>query len=263
MLGGITAILLPCIAGGYVLANSWLLLIILPETPGSNPYFRILLLGFLWFILHLGGAIWFWDSLEEFTKAASIDFWEKPPFKQDKAFWQTLLIGSAATGTALMIRVMLYPPTFVFFFCRRVLDLQFLLQSHMPNFSKLIEEVSLEMALATLKGKGRNMEIFLSKTASHRSLIACTLSNDKVYIGWPLSSLWTSKSPEWVRLVPLASGHRDKQSREMKIINPYTDLNKDPDLEDLMDLEMILSVKDMVSLLPFDFRRHEEIQALK
>ncbi len=78
------------------------------------------------------------------------------------------------------------------------------------------KEKHLAWALDSFKKMNRSLDLMLTQAFLDRKMVAVTLVNDKVYIGFPLAPLEVEANREYISLGLNYSGHRD-QNRQLVI----------------------------------------------
>ena len=104
MIGYLLAVVLSCIACGWILAGARLLIVILPQPLAGNFLLRCLLLGVLWFILCLTIATDNWEII------SGSDLWRKSLAligHQNLIASKTMMIGILAILLAGAARLLL------------------------------------------------------------------------------------------------------------------------------------------------------------
>ena len=255
---GLAAVLLPCLVSGYMLHNSKWAMLFLPERLGANTYFRILLVGWLWWltwlVIGLGlGADWLflanWWAEFVGAKLSSAD-------GLHRYWYEYLLLQQALLATVSAI------------IARGVLDGLFRLRHR---------ESLVDFHIKVLQSKQRRMEAFILASMQKSDLVMMTMGSGKVYIGFA-NIVMNAKGPtEWVELIPLASGYRKKTNRKMKITNNYVKnlkfdgkdeheyvalaLGQHQPMEELNRLKMLLPVNSIVSVQGFHDDVYEQVSA--
>ena len=252
MLGvGLAAVLLPSIVGGYLLHNAKWVLLVWREKPSSNNYFRILLLGWIWWLLWAVAAseLAVAEKLQWLAIASS----DKYPF---------VLEGLLATVAALVLRA--------------VMDVLYLVLQKPEQqliFAKKAAQYS-EWDLKILRARQRSMEVFIWSSMDDTHLVMLTLENGEVYIGFA-SLMPTKNTPEWLELTPVVSGYRDEQDKTIQITTKYSDIERESELketfasrsltktgfEKFKKMEMILPISRIVAFQRFDVNVHDPVQA--
>lgn len=69
--------------------------------------------------------------------------------------------------------------------------------------------------------EGNLIELLIRASINHQDLIELSLSSGKSYIGFALKGGITGQREADVALIPVASGYRDKDTRELKITTDY------------------------------------------
>ena len=107
------------------------------------------------------------------------------------------------------------------------------------------------------------IQSFVEEAGERGGLVALTLSNRKVYIGWPeyISDADNPRPPnQHLYFSPLFSGYRKKGSLEMEIPNNYSKLINHYTTE---EWEMVIPVNEIVHAQPFDLKVHRKIKLAK
>ena len=262
---GLAAILLPSIVSGYLLLNTKYAIVCWPERPGSNKYFRILLVGWIWWL------IW-WTVLALvgkpiFAKIIKLE-WLAYSLIENKF----LLAGFVATIAAIVLRVVLERFS-AEYFIRRTGGYDEGLYGH-------IEDDRHMLYLHTLKSLQRSMEAFILSSMKDKSgnpqLVMLTMESGEIYIGFA-RLLPTKDETKWIELMLVASGYRNQKDKTMDITASYFDLEEniesggfftnrtltEQEGEDLKNMEMILPVSQIVAFQRFNVNLHEQVQAIK
>ena len=227
------ALLLPCIASGYLLANAIL----------------AMLLGLLWLALYDNLAPRDWQICGAAAAWIKAQWFDLGPEKVSKFLVDSR--GVDAVFMALVFRILTDLATYLLYHLRiaitsfdlkdltffRILFSPFLLLKAIFSPFLLLKAIQ-RLQILMLSCKGRELECFFFSHASEPNLAIFTLDNDKIYVGWPVASRWTSKSPEWLRIIPLVSGHRhsningkDDGQRKVTLTTFYTDDSNHKDLK--------------------------------
>ncbi len=103
--------------------------------------------------------------------------------------------------------------------------------------------------------------MLFSRALNKKKLVSITLKNSKVYVGF----VWKLPDPtakfEGVRLIPVLSGYRKNESRELVITTHYysfvepiiKDMPKGADaIEQGLDVELVLPIDSIYSASYFD-----------
>ena len=258
---GLVTILLPCLVSGYLLNHSKLAVICWPEKPGSNTYFRILLVGWTWWLFWVLIAL-LTDSF--LSDSSVLENWEKIGTVENKVlFFQE---GVLATAMAIIARIFLD-----IFSAARLTNLK----------EKIIaqkrQDEHINFHLHILNPLQRSMEKFIwdsmkDSESGEPKMIMLTLKSRKIYIGFAML-MPTKDVPEWLELMPVASGFRNSQDKRMELTTSYFDLEensgelfasrvlKQEEYKCLEDLKMILPVNEIVSFQRFHLNVYKQVQA--
>ena len=243
-------ILLPL--GGRLVLQSRFFLPYLWNAAGSDRYFLILSAGFV--LAFFGGFLsciisvcaMFWPE----SGLAFADFWRFP------------LDEKTETVSAQLIKLALFwsaPFAFIvgaLVFCAE------------HFFGK---QENKRMRTEFLADKNGMLDFVLQASADN-SLALLTLSNRKVYVGWPRHvSDWDNPDPskQYVYFRPLMSGFRKKETLEMEITTDYVEPHlflseKNPETEET-EFEILIPVHEIVHAQPFDadlYAEHENLFSL-
>ncbi len=108
---------------------------------------------------------------------------------------------------------------------------------------------------------------FVVEAFKQELAVMLTLSNRKVYIGWPLRlSDWNNPRPtnQYLYLLPLLSGYREEDSLELAITTSYADAHRkfgtSSPSPKVTGWEIILPVNEIVHAQPFDLEVYQETQ---
>lgn len=78
-----------------------------------------------------------------------------------------------------------------------------------------------KQVLRNIKKHGRLLEILIAESFTRRKIVEISLKSGKSYIGYPVMNAKITPGESDVELVPIASGHRNKDTQELKITNYY------------------------------------------
>ena len=245
---GIVAILLPIIISGYLLLNAKFIMLMMPKGPGSNRYFRILLVGFVWcFIVAMVacGSSCFDMNLD--GNSNSDKWWLRPAAQ----------VGILSIASALCIRgvdSLLFPLS-------RAL---WILMNKQEEQEEREYNNDYWFYLRMLEKEARFMEVFIWRSMVHNDLIMLTLDNSKVYVGLATVMTMTKDVPEWLEIIPMLSGYREEKDKRTEITSRYIALEKDEEFSEkfnMSNLKMILPVRKIVSFQGFHHDVHEKIRS--
>ena len=107
------------------------------------------------------------------------------------------------------------------------------------------------------RNSGDLIECLLEDCLEQNALVELTMSNGKVYIGFPRESGLTVTGESDIAIVPLKSGYRDEQTKTLEITTNYA-----PTLHTLVYENRMLSLDDFQVVLPLkevaSARYHQE-----
>ncbi len=93
------------------------------------------------------------------------------------------------------------------------------------------------------------LERLMAQCTVDRQEMMFTMSDDKVYIGFVTDNTFVDPRAEYFRLLPIASGYRDKDDRDVSITTDYISLFLE---EESIDFTVVLPLSDVVSGRVFD-----------
>ena len=120
----------------------------------------------------------------------------------------------------------------------------------------------------TANERGHLIDLLIAESFDRSELVEISLRSGKSYIGFALESKMTRRGESDVALLPMASGYRDEDSRELKITNDYEDvileyidLGPEKSGVQIVDFRVVFPKSDIVSariFLPEIWRRFQE-----
>ena len=111
-----------------------------------------------------------------------------------------------------------------------------------------------------LKSQTKHMELFIHEAISKNQLIMVTLSNAKVYVGKAVKMSFSGKSPQWLMIFPLVSGHRCETDKGVKLEIFYLPMYKKSAKYRSNWPTMVLSVKEVITIQLFDADLYQAFQ---
>ena len=130
-------------------------------------------------------------------------------------------------------------------------------------FSLSVSKEKIAKRRLTYLTKINGIQGFVEEAGKQAGLVTLTLSNRKVYVGWPeyLSDADNPRPPnQHLYFSPVFSGYRKEDTLEMEITNDYERFLYDDLLE---EWEMVIPVNEIVHVQPFDPDVHDEMQRAK
>lgn len=112
---------------------------------------------------------------------------------------------------------------------------------------------------------GEGIELLIYESILEESTVEVSLKTGKSYIGIATEVPIALQGEADVSLIPLASGHRDKETQELRITTYYAPVVLQAMLEksDLVmeDFRIVIATSEIVSARLFDLKIHEKFQA--
>ena len=98
------------------------------------------------------------------------------------------------------------------------------------------------------------------------SLVELTLSNNKCYVGYVVGSQASRQRESDIALVPLLSGYRDKNTRELFFTTNYTDViseftNRESDKRKYDDFRIVVRMSEITSARFFDLEVYKKFES--
>ena len=123
-------------------------------------------------------------------------------------------------------------------------------------------------ALRVAKNSGDLIELMIAESLDREMLIELSLRSGKSYIGFALKSEMAERTESDIALIPIASGHRDKDTQELEITTNYAPviqkcLEDGSDPSDLIneDFRVVIPRSEIIStrlFLPEAYQRFQE-----
>ena len=117
-------------------------------------------------------------------------------------------------------------------------------------------------ARKTARESGDLIELLISESIEEQKLIEISLRTGKSYIGFALESGMTRRGEADIALIPVASGHRNKDTQKLEITENYAPViqqflnlegsSRPPDLV-YKDFQIVLPISEIVSARFFYF----------
>ncbi|MGR3913065.1 MAG: hypothetical protein OD918_00820 [Gammaproteobacteria bacterium] len=210
------------------------------ETSGYDRYFLIVSVGIG--MLTAGIAI-----------SAGVSIWAVQAESMAADIWKFPLDGQEKTASAAIKKLSLAWSA----------PLAFVLGLLIRGVSLFFWEEKIKKQLLDFLAKKNGMLDFVVRATKKESLTMLTISNRKVYIGWPQRvSDWDNPDPskQYLYFLPFMSGFRKTDSLEMEITTGYTkpyfalvDNQGDED-----DLEILVPVHEIIHVQPFNLDLYEQ-----
>ena len=121
-------------------------------------------------------------------------------------------------------------------------------------------------ARRTARESGDLIELLISESIEEQKLIEVSLRTGKSYIGFALESGMTRRGEADIALIPVASGHRNKDTQKLEITDNYAPvIQKFLNLEDssyppelvYKDFQIVLPISEIVSARVFYFEMYK------
>jgi hypothetical protein len=112
---------------------------------------------------------------------------------------------------------------------------------------------------------GNEFERLCESCHRETDMIQLSLKNDKFYIGW-IKSLPIPSSSNYITILPVYSGYRDKESKRLQFTTQYLDVYasyvREDDVIDIRDLAaLVIKIDEIVSANKFDPDMYERFNA--
>lgn len=117
-----------------------------------------------------------------------------------------------------------------------------------------------EMARKTAKEKGNLKELLLRESIDRKAMVELSLQSGKVYIGF-VSEIGIDDGTD-VALIPVVSGYRKEETRELKITTEYTFVRNVFSLDDDV-FQIVFKMSEIVTARIFDPDVYELFKTLK
>ena len=109
------------------------------------------------------------------------------------------------------------------------------------------------------------IELLIIESLENQTPVELSLSNDKCYVGYVLNTQASRQRESDIALVPIASGYRDKESRELVLTTNYTSvianfITKKPDSHKFVDFRIVIRMSEILSARFFDLEIYEYFQ---
>lgn len=111
----------------------------------------------------------------------------------------------------------------------------FMLAVVITELTNLIVEQSKQISLA-IRSIGNELERLCEYCYSHGELAQFTLKNDKCYVDW-IQSLPIPSHDAYIRIFPVYSGYRHKDTRELVFTTQYIDVYEKLEKDENSDIE--------------------------
>lgn len=112
-----------------------------------------------------------------------------------------------------------------------------------------------------------DFELLLYRAITHEKLIAVSMENRKEYVGWVVRGFEPEETRRFLRILPLQSGFRDKDTGKVKFTTKYKavmdDFFEGPAIGHAIspeDFEVILPIADIKSAHIFDIEAYNKFQ---
>jgi len=222
---------------GWLVLKSRFLRRFIWGTSGYDRYFLIVSAGISMLIAGIGISGWVSAWAVE-SSSAPAEIWKFPLDGQEKTI-------SAVVKLALVWSA----------------PLAFVLGALAFGVSLLFWKEKIRKQRFEFLAKKNGMLDFVVRASERYFLAMLTLSNKKVYIGWPHRvSDWNNPdaSKQYLYFLPLMSGFRKKDSLEMEITTDYSGAYAGMQADDEYDWEILVPVHEIVHAQPFDLDLYKE-----
>jgi len=118
---------------------------------------------------------------------------------------------------------------------------------------------------------GDLIELLIVESIERGKLVEVSLKGDKVYIGFALASRVAKWTGSHMSMLPVSSGYRDKETRELTITTNYASVlakrikeignATEQSVVELRDFRMVIPRSEIVSARLFDPEFHQQFQA--
>lgn len=203
---------------------------LLTKYPGHILYFRVLVLGLIWKISIEFG----WSRISHLvSESFNIIYHFEDYIALIIAFCLRILDRSLSPARTMLISVIA--------FCSQIID---------RDWSRRITEKNNEWIKKEGKRKvaGYAFEEFLMDATYRDFQILATTTNNKAYIGW-VTTFNPDDKIEWLSILPLFSGYRKEDTKEIVFNVDYFEYYEQEDYEELL---VILSIDKVTSIQKFD-----------
>ena len=107
---------------------------------------------------------------------------------------------------------------------------------------------------------GNELEVMLNDAMQSKSMISLHLKNDKVYIGWPITTArHTLERGPYLRILPAFSGFRDKDTHVLELTTQYLEIyhrinERYVDMKglEIKDFETVIQEEEVLSAALYD-----------
>ena len=102
---------------------------------------------------------------------------------------------------------------------------------------------------------GDELEQMFKQSAINKQLLQITLKNNKVYVGFA-EKIKAPKLSNYLSIVPIMSGYRDSETKEIKLTTDYFDAldyySENPDKYESFDMDTIVKQDEILTAVVFD-----------
>jgi hypothetical protein len=134
-----------------------------------------------------------------------------------------------------------------------------------PIFAWLVNRVygAKRAGAHAIESYGSELEKIVHRAWTDKLMLSITLTNRKVYVGWPVFTPDPRQSVEDLRLLPAASGYRNENTLRLEFTteyNPvYRRIERNPHLRlEAEDFEIVFPVDELVSVNLFSPKVEQE-----
>lgn len=212
------------------------------EDLGYILYFRILVLGYVWFLI-VQSVINSVPIIKDFLEFL-IDYLL---INKDSS-GKNSLDGAEKSNNSLLFKDILSDsvPFILAFFIRGI--------DHLHYIFRIKGDIIREYERNLMRVAGEVPEEYLVRSSRRSFLTMFTMEDNKVYTGW-LKEFIPDSNMEWISILPATSGHREKETRKVFFTVNYLQHYETSEPAKMAEkaLDIFLPMKKIVSIQKFDF----------
>ena len=128
-------------------------------------------------------------------------------------------------------------------------------------FNKSYDEIKAARKVA--KQNGDFVELLIDQAINEDLPVELTLRSGKSYVGYVIESQLARQSEVDIVLLPIASGYRKIETRELEITTHYSSIILEYDKKDIFDFRIVIPMSEIISARLFDQEVYEHFRDTK
>ncbi len=124
--------------------------------------------------------------------------------------------------------------------------------------NRVYEEIGAARKVA--EQNGDFIELLIDQAIVQGQSVELSLHSGKSYVGYALKSRLATQSDVDIELVPVASGYRKSETRELNITTHYSSIILESDIKDFIDFRVVVPMSEIASARLFDREVYERFQ---